>query len=224
MRSAWLAAVAVVGLCGTSIAAAEVYHFTDERGVLHFTNVPGDPRFRPLFPGWRVRSAAAVSRVDPSMLERAVADAADRYGVDPHLIKAIIKTESDFDAYAVSRAGALGLMQLMPDTAELLDVADPFDPEANILGGVRHLRELLDRFEWNLPLALAAYNAGALRVETAGGIPAISETRRYVQKVLNHYRDYERRAEVRRPIHRVTTPDGAILLTNSPGRYPVTAR
>jgi soluble lytic murein transglycosylase len=205
----WLGATA-----GT--AAAEVYHFTDEQGVLHFTNVPSDPRFRPLVPAWRGPSAAAVYRVDPSTLARIVTDAGDRYGVDPHLITAVIKTESDFDAYAVSRAGALGLMQLMPGTAERLDVADPFDPEANIFGGVRHLRDLLDRFEWNLPLALAAYNAGAVRVETAGGIPAIDETRRYVQKVLKHYRDIERRAAVRRPIHRITTPDGAVLLTNSP--------
>ncbi|MBI3621570.1 MAG: lytic transglycosylase domain-containing protein [Nitrospirae bacterium] len=205
-----------------AVAASDVYHFVDAQGVVHFTNVPTDPRFRPLRPAdsSRLRSAFPSSTVSPRTLNRLVAEAARQYEIEAGLIKAVIKAESDFDAYAVSPAGAQGLMQLMPATAELLAVEDPFDPAANILGGVRHLRDLLDRFDGNIPLAVAAYNAGALRVEAAGGIPAIEETRQYVQRVLTYYRDYLRRspAAVSRPVRRVITPDGAILLTNAPVR------
>lgn len=212
------------GLLGArAVSAAEVYHFVDDQGVIHFTNVPTDPRFRPLrsTDSLRLRSQTLPgSTVAPGVLDRLVAQAARRYEIEGGLLKAIIKAESDFDAYAVSRAGAQGLMQLMPSTAELLEVEDPFDPAANILGGARHLRDLLDRFEGNVPLALAAYNAGALRVEAAGGIPAIGETRQYVQRVLGYYRDYARRepAVVSHPVRRVITPQGTILLTNAPVR------
>ncbi len=204
-----------------AVSAADVYHFVDEQGVIHFTNVPTDPRFRPLRPAdaSRLRSQTLPSStVSAGILDRLVAEAARQYEIEGGLIKAVIKAESDFDAYAVSPAGAQGLMQLMPATAELLEVEDPFDPAANIFAGARHLRELLDRFEGNIPLAVAAYNAGALRVEAAGGIPAIEETRRYVQRVLTYYRDYLRRAPsaVSRPVRRVITPQGAILLTNAP--------
>lgn len=210
-----------------AVAASDVYHFVDEQGVVHFTNVPTDPRFRPLRPAdsSRLRSAFPSAAVSPSTLNRLVAEAARQYEIEAGLIKAVIKAESDFDAYAVSPAGAQGLMQLMPATAELLDVDDPFDPAANILGGVRHLRELLDRFDGNIPLAVAAYNAGALRVEAAGGIPPIEETRQYVQRVLTYYRDYLHRspAAVSRPVRRVITPDGDILLTNAPVRSTLAA-
>jgi len=207
----------------SAAGATEVYHFVDEEGVIHFTNVPTDPRFRPLRQAdtSRLRNRTApASIVPPSTLDRLVTDAARQYGVEVGLIKAVIKAESDFDTYAVSRAGAQGLMQLMPATAELLDVENPFDPAANILAGARHLRDLLDRFDWDIPRAVAAYNAGALRVEAAGGIPAIDETRQYVQRVLTYYRDYLRRESTTRsrPGRRVVTPDGTILLTNAPVR------
>jgi hypothetical protein len=105
-----------------------------------------------------------------------------------------------------------------PATAEVLNVADPFDPQANIAGGVRHLRGLLDRFGGDLPLALAAYNAGVSRVEAAGAIPPITETREYVERVLGYYQDYQRRSAVSQQIRRVVAPNGAVLLTNSPIR------
>jgi len=203
--------------------ATDLYHFVDEQGVMHFTNVPTDPRFRPLRPSdaSRLRSRGAASlTLSSRLLDRLVGQAARQYGVEVGLIKAVIKAESDFDAYAVSRAGAQGLMQLMPATAELLEVENPFDPAANIFAGVRHLRELLDRFDGNIPLAVAAYNAGALRVEAAGGIPAIEETQQYVQRVLTYYRHYLRRAPSARswPVRRVISADGGILLTNAPVR------
>jgi hypothetical protein len=115
---------------------------------------------------------------------------AKRYNIDPNLIKAIIRAESGFDRYAVSKKGAQGLMQLMPDTAREMRVADPFNPEQNIAGGVRYLRKLLKMFNGNLVLSLAAYNAGPNQVKKAGGVPRFNETRRYIQRVLDYYDRY----------------------------------
>jgi soluble lytic murein transglycosylase-like protein len=113
-----------------------------------------------------------------------IAIAASRYGVSEELIAAIIEAESEFNPRAVSRRGAQGLMQLMPETAATLGVNDPFDPRANIDGGVRHLRALMDRFDNNLPLALAAYNAGEVAVIKHRGVPPYRETRGYVNRIL----------------------------------------
>lgn len=113
-----------------------------------------------------------------------IKEVAARYGVAPLLVAAIVEAESEFNPRAVSRRGARGLMQLMPRTASSLQVDDTFDPYENIEGGVRHLRRLMDRFNGNLPLALAAYNAGEQAVRLSGGIPPYPETRRYVIRIL----------------------------------------
>lgn len=113
----------------------------------------------------------------------AIAEAADLYNLDPDLIHAIIRAESAFNPFAVSRVGAQGLMQLMPAVAEELDVLDPFDPRQNIFGGARYLRWLLDRNHGNVDLAVASYNAGPGAVARYRGIPPYKETRNYVKKV-----------------------------------------
>jgi soluble lytic murein transglycosylase-like protein len=113
----------------------------------------------------------------------AIAEAASLYKLDPNLIRAIIRAESAFNPLAVSRAGAVGLMQLMPEVAEQLDVLDPFDPRQNIFGGARYLRQLLDRHKGDLNLAVASYNAGPGAVDRYNGIPPYRETRNYVKKV-----------------------------------------
>ncbi len=168
---------------------AEIYRRVDRNGVISFTNVPTNDTFIKVDVG-TLRLRARLPLRD---LEGTIAHHSRQQQLDPALISAIIKAESDFDPDAVSRAGAIGLMQLMPQTAVRLEVRDPFNPEENIAGGTRYLRYLLNRFHGNLPLALAAYNAGATRVEQYNTLPPIHETRRYVKKVLRFYRQYDER-------------------------------
>ena len=170
-------------------AFATIYTFIDDGGSMHFTNVPNDPRFRRGIVKEQEWFDARVPKPgNPLYYEDFIRRAAQIYEVDPLLIKAVIKAESNFDCQAISRKGAKGLMQLMPGTAAELNVYDPLDPLANILGGVCYLRQLLERFDGNLSLSLAAYNAGPTRVETFGRIPRIRETQQYVRKVLAHYK------------------------------------
>lgn len=126
----------------------------------------------------------ACAPLPPASLSPVFERAAASYGLEPALLRAVARQESAFQPCAVSRAGAMGLMQLMPETAANLGVADPFDPEQSILGGARYLRLLLDRFDNDLALTLAAYNAGPARVESYGGIPPIRETQNYVTRIL----------------------------------------
>lgn len=164
----------------------EVYQYIDAQGVIALTNVPSDARYRRID-----RSANPVHHLlSEAELEPTILRFSNRYQVPPALIRAVIKAESDFNARAVSRAGAVGLMQLMPQTAVRLDVKDLYDPEANIEGGTKYLRFLLDKFRGNLPLALAAYNAGEHVVDRYHTLPPIEETQRYVRKVLKYYRAF----------------------------------
>lgn len=169
-------------------AMAAIYTFVDENGTVHFTNAPTDSRYRPSRIGGPSRSGKAIKAGNPRLYEEHIRRAASRYEMDPMLIKAVIKTESNFDCMAVSSKGAKGLMQLMPGTASDLKVWDPFDPQENIYGGTSYLRQMLARFGGNLRLALAAYNAGPTRVEASRGIPMIPETQQYVTTVIHHYR------------------------------------
>jgi soluble lytic murein transglycosylase-like protein len=118
--------------------------------------------------------------------------AADRYEIDPALVKAVIMAESNYNPRAISKVGARGLMQLMPATAEALGVEDCFNPEHNIHGGVRYLRQLLDRFDGNIELALAAYNAGSRKVRKYNGIPPFRATQIYIEKVFVYYELYKK--------------------------------
>jgi soluble lytic murein transglycosylase len=130
-------------------------------------------------------------------IRRAIAFYAKRYRLDPALLHAVIKAESDFRQHVVSKKGAVGLMQLTPDTAATLRVANVYDSVENIRGGARQLRHLLKLYQGDLPLALAAYNAGVHRVK-GGRVPRIRETRLYVRKVLRYYRELHARARTLR--------------------------
>jgi len=171
-----------------TVGVADVYVYKDKQGVLTFTNVPSHQGFRRV-----IREGNATlsgSGLAASSYEGLIRSASNRYNVDAALIRAIIKVESDFDSSARSHKGATGLMQLMPETARLHNVADLYDPSDNIEGGVRHLKLLLGKYQGDLELSLAAYNAGIKAVEKHGGIPPFAETRDYVKRVLSYYQTY----------------------------------
>jgi hypothetical protein len=202
-------------------AGAAMYAYVDARGICHYTNVPGDGRYKlservprrldspedQLIRTITRRSSSGLSRTGlmnngfsqgryyafrtaPQTLNRYIQLAAANHQVDPLLIKAVIKAESNFDPNAISSKGAQGLMQLMPGTAKDLAVNDPFDPLQNINGGTKYLRYLLDNFKGNVELSLAAYNAGPGNVAPYGVVPEIPETQNYVAKVMETYRSY----------------------------------
>ncbi len=184
-RAALPALVAYFVFCTNALSA--IYGYTDEEGVIHFTNVPTSGDYE-----WVMleRPELEASYNPVTSIDDIIGRVSKAYGVDEDLVRAIIKVESDFDPDAVSEDGARGLMQLMPETARLVGVKNLHDPYENILGGVRYLSRLLKNFSWNIPLAVAAYNSGAGQVLKYRGVPPIKETRRYVKKVLHYYNKY----------------------------------
>jgi soluble lytic murein transglycosylase-like protein len=161
------------------------------------------------------RAARRPAPHDHGAYSREIAEASARYAVPERLIRAVIRVESGFDHRAVSPKGARGLMQLMPETAAILGVRDPFDPRQNIHGGTRHLRAMLERFRQDVRLALAAYNAGERPVVQHGGVPPYPETRQYVAQVLRFYKAPIERVELRADgVRRIVRPDGTVVYTN----------
>ncbi len=175
---------------GMPCVHADIYKYVDERGVAHYTNRPLGPEYRLIL---RAKKAAVPSRTQRSHRQRfetLIAEVAKRYALEPALVHAVISVESGYNPDAESKAGAIGLMQLMPDTALRYGVIDRRDPNQNVSGGVQYLKDLLARFE-TMVLALAAYNAGENAVIKHGNqIPPYPETQDYVRKVLTYYRNY----------------------------------
>jgi hypothetical protein len=202
--AAVLLLTAAVGFAAP-VAQADVYVYEDGRGGIWFTDNPPHTGFKPYGhkkgagtltratlhashrPGSRSADRAGSTR---PVLDPMIRRASRAHGISPALVKAVIHAESGFDPRAVSHKGAQGLMQLMPQTSRQLGVRDPFDAWQNVDGGTRHLSYLVTRYEGDLALALAAYNAGGQAVERYGGIPPYPETRQYVRKVLDLYRRY----------------------------------
>lgn len=193
---AWVAALAAGTYCASATAGHNIYTTVDADGVRHYTDVPvpDGNRYRLLHLSPNELTASG-DHYDQALLARAtrydsiIEKAASSAAVEPNLLRAVIVVESGFNSRAVSRRGAVGLMQLMPATASRFGVANPFDPKENVHGGARYLRFLIDRFGQDLRLALAAYNAGEEAVDRNGGrIPPFSETLAYVPRVLKIYR------------------------------------
>ncbi len=176
--------VGILWACMPGSARADIYLYIDSQGVLHFTNTPTSSDYK-LYIKEKPRRAIKVAHL-PSF-DQLIREAATKHGISASLIKALIKVESGFNPQAVSKKGALGLMQLMPENLNALQVEDPFNPRQNIMGGTRYLKALLKRYQGRVPLALAAYNAGPSLVDRHQGIPPIKETEQFVEKVMKYF-------------------------------------
>jgi soluble lytic murein transglycosylase-like protein len=167
-----------------------------------------------------VAPAAGTGRtaLNTADLKQLVQNVSREHGVDPKLVDALVRVESSYDPNAVSRRGAMGLMQLMPDTAKRLDVDDPFDPEENIRGGIKEFSRLVEQYSGNLQFALAAYNAGEGAVARYRGVPPYAETRAYVSRILTLYtgRPFRLAGTYRPaiPVQMVRDRKGTTLITN----------
>ncbi|MBI5847845.1 MAG: lytic transglycosylase domain-containing protein [Nitrospirae bacterium] len=207
-----------------------MYKYVDENGVVCFTDAPygkkpqqvSSDRTSDKKAAKAEQPAAAIAF--PRDYSQYIHKAASKYALEPELIKAVIKTESNGNHRAISRKGAKGLMQLMPSTARDMNVSNPFDPEENIEGGTRYLKYLLERFNGNMTLALAAYNSGPGTVEKYGNVPPIDETRQYVKRIFNLYNGRKSYTfadasvaprEKIAPIYKVVLEDGTVLFTNA---------
>jgi len=188
MRSAcgFIAAGLLLALWYAGPARADIYKWVDKEGVMHFTNVKSDARYR-LY----IRTSRKSSTTYIRDYEGIITQASKQFGLEPSLVKAVIKAESGFDHDAVSHKGAQGLMQLMPETASTLNVQDPFNPEENIFGGTRYLSMMMRRFNNDKRLAVAAYNAGPEAVDNHNGIPPYAETQNFVKRVMVYYQQYK---------------------------------
>ncbi len=198
-----LTLAAAFALAPVTPARAEIYMWRDARGVIHFSDRRQNDNYHRKAPGkletlpeknTKVASAqtnrSPLAEIDHAVLNQWVMKYADEFGVDPDLVRAVIHAESDYNYMAVSRTGAMGLMQLMPGTADHVGVDDAFDPQLNVRGGTKYLAMMLDRFQNNTKLAVAAYNAGPENVVKYRGIPPFDETRAYVKRVMLLFETY----------------------------------
>jgi soluble lytic murein transglycosylase-like protein len=169
---------------------ADIYMYIDENGVMHFTNAPtsNEHEYKVYI---KERTAVSQNFYATKKYDHFISDAAEQTGVDSRLLKAMIKAESDFDPRAVSRKGAMGLMQIMPENFKMLELENPFDPWENINAGARYFQQLYKRFNGQLALSLAAYNAGPTAVDQYKSIPPYQETEEYVRRVLRYYRTFK---------------------------------
>jgi soluble lytic murein transglycosylase-like protein len=164
----------------------DIYKYKDKNGVMHFTNIRSDVRYTLYIKEAMENPDAFITKYD--IIIKA---ASEKFSMEPSLVKAVIKAESGFDHTAVSSKGAQGLMQLMPGTAEELEVDDPYNPEKNIFGGTKYLSKMMERYNNDVKLALAAYNAGPDNVDKYKGVPPFRETNTFIDRVMKYYDKYQ---------------------------------
>ncbi len=212
-----------------STASSDIFKYIDENGVTCYTDAPLGKKNQKILTEKNNKVVPNKKKIEKSLAVNAdyssyVQKSARKYEIEPELIHAVIRTESNGNYRAVSKKGAMGLMQLMPSTANDMNVSNPFNPEENIEGGTRYLRYLIEKFNGNLTLAIAAYNSGPTTVERYGNVPPITETRQYVNRVLALYKGKRQYAisgpvednQVRpAPMYKVVLEDGTILFTNA---------
>lgn len=207
-------------------SSADIYKYTSDNGAVYFTNTPMEGNVFVVIKEKEKISPQKVNKKSDNVradFYSMAEEKAKEHNIDPQLVRAVIKAESNWNPNAISPKGAQGLMQLMPSTASIMGVSNPFNPEANIDGGVRYLKYLLQKFNGNLTLALAAYNAGPKLVEKLKSVPSIPETIMYVRRVMNYYSKGNEAIgnnsilEVKREnkIKKVILKDGTMLFTNS---------
>lgn len=185
-----IASLAFLTITAAEAVYADIYKYVDNEGVLHLTNVPSIPNAKYVLI-LKEKRILFQSNIDVNKFDHIISNAAKKFRIDPALIKAIIKAESNFNHEAVSPVGAQGLMQLMPATAYALQVEDVFHPENNIEGGARYLRYLLNTYRGNLRLTLAAYNAGETTVaKYNNNVPPFRETQNYITRVMSYYKEF----------------------------------
>jgi len=227
-----IATVVFLLILYASPASSDVYKYVDENGVACYTDAPMGKKTERIIKEQKGTSkpVKADDGAAPSVTNRDysgyVQQAAAKYEIEPDLIHAVIKAESNGNQRAVSKKGAMGLMQLMPSTANDMNVVNPFNPEENIEGGTKYLKQLLEKFNGDLTLALAAYNAGPKTVEKYRNVPPISETKQYVKKIISLFKGnnsygYSDQTKQDLPvvepvrIYKVVLDDGTVLFTNS---------
>ena len=171
-------------ITGSAHLYADIYYYKDRNGVLHFSNVPVDPRYR-FKEMEKVR--VYIYEDNRKKYDTMISNKAKKYQLDPRLLKAIVKAESDFNPLAISEDGAMGLMQLMPEKARELRVRNVFDPLENVEAGARYFSELLRKYDGDITMALGAYNAGEEAVRSYQGVPPFQETQEYIQRVERLY-------------------------------------
>jgi soluble lytic murein transglycosylase-like protein len=191
MSKRWIGPAMLVAAMWTIVVLpvrAQLASYVDEHGKLVYTNGNTNPRST----GSTINSRAAAAHLatapePPTRLERIVHEVAEKHSIDPALVKAVISTESGWNPFAISSKGAIGLMQLVPGTAQRFGIGNLFDPAQNVEAGTTYLKSLLERYNGDLEKSLAAYNAGERAVDRSGGVPRIWETQKYVRKVTDAY-------------------------------------
>lgn len=219
--------IIIISFCSNAFADDVVYKYYDEKGNVYFTNslTREDLRYQKYISSKkndRMEGSLLTIPVEKNVYSHIINDISGKYGIDSHLISSIIKVESDFNPHAISQKGARGLMQLMHKTAKDMEIQNIFDPVENIEGGTKYLKKLINKFDGDLDLALAAYNAGEDAVNKHGGIPPYQETRDYIKKIYEIYPGKTNKSisplpdKHRERIYRIELTNGSTLYTNLP--------